>query len=144
MGKGLHADASAIIGYRSSRAGPAGLVLGADAVIRSGTVIYLGSRIGARFQAGHNVVIREDCQIGDDVSVWSNTVVDYGCRIGDGVKIHSNCYVAQYTEIQDGAFLAPGVTIANDLYPGQPASARLMSGPLSGAGAQIGVNVTIR
>src|SRR5205823_13006466 len=95
-GKGLRADASSIIGYRSSRAGPADLVLGADAVIRSGTVIYLGSRIGARFQVGHNVVIREECEIGDDVSVWSNSVVDYECRIGHRVKIHSNCYVAQF------------------------------------------------
>ncbi len=103
VGKGLHADASAIIGYRSSRAGPAGLVLGADAVIRSGTVIDLGSRIGARF----------------------------------------NCYLAQFSEIADDAFLAPGVTIANDLYPGQASSAAVMSGPLIGAGAQIGVNVTI-
>ena len=70
-------------------------------------------------------------------------MVDYGCRIGDRVKIHTNCYVAQYTEIQDDAFLAPGVTVANDLYPGQEESARLMSGPLIGAGAQIGVNVTL-
>jgi acetyltransferase-like isoleucine patch superfamily enzyme len=143
VGKGLHADASAIIGYRSSRAGPAELLLGADAVIRSGTVVYLGSRIGARFQAGHNVVIREECEIGDDVSVWSNSVIDYGCRIGDRVKIHSNCYVAQFSEIADEAFLAPGVTIANDLYPGQASSATVMSGPSIGAGAQIGVNVTI-
>ena len=130
-GKGLHADASAIIGYRSSRAGPAELALGADAVIRSGTVVYLGSRIGARFQAGHNVVIREECEIGDDVSVWSNSVIDYGCRIGDRVKIHSNCYVAQFSEIADGAFLAPGVTFANDLYPGQASSAAVMSGLFS-------------
>jgi UDP-3-O-[3-hydroxymyristoyl] glucosamine N-acyltransferase len=143
VGKGLHADATAIIGYRSSRAGPTDLVLGADAVIRSGTMIYLGSRIGARFQAGHNVVVREECEIGDDVSVWSNSVIDYGCRIGDRVKIHSNCYVAQFSEIADGAFLAPGVTIANDLYPGQASSAAVMSGPSIGAGAQIGVNATI-
>jgi UDP-3-O-[3-hydroxymyristoyl] glucosamine N-acyltransferase len=143
VGKGLQADASAIIGYRSSRARPVELVLGVDAVIRSGTVVYLGSRIGARFQAGHNVVIREECEIGDDVSVWSNSVIDYGCRIGDRVKIHSNCYIAQFSEIADGAFLAPGVTIANDLYPGQASSAAVMSGPSIGAGAQIGVNVTI-
>ena len=76
--------------------------------LRSGSVLYLGSRIGARFQAGHNVVIREECEIGDDVSVWSNSVIDYGCRIGDRVKIHSNCYVAQFSEIEDEAFLAPG------------------------------------
>jgi acetyltransferase-like isoleucine patch superfamily enzyme len=142
-GKGLHADPSAVIGYRSSRTEPADLFLGEQAVIRSGSVIYFGSRIGARFQTGHNVVIREDCEIADDVSVWSNSVVDYGCRIGRGAKIHSNCYVAQFSEISDGAFLAPGVTIANDLYPGQPSSAAIMSGPSIGAGAQIGVNVTI-
>jgi acetyltransferase-like isoleucine patch superfamily enzyme len=142
-GKGPRADSGAIIGYRPSRASRATLTLGPDSVIRSGSVIYLGSRIGARFQTGHNVVIREDCEIGDDVSVWSNSVVDYGCRIGDGVKIHCNCYVAQFTEICDGAFLAPGVTIANDLYPGQASSAALMSGPWIGPGAQIGVNATI-
>jgi len=143
VGDGLQSDPSAIIGYPSSRTAPSELLLGADARIRSGTVVYVGSSIGARFQTGHNVIIREDCRIGDDVSVWSNSVVDYGCRIGDRVKIHSNCYIAQFTEIQDGAFLAPGVTIANDLYPGQSTSAAMMSGPLIGAGAQIGVNVTI-
>jgi acetyltransferase-like isoleucine patch superfamily enzyme len=81
--------------------------------------------------------------IGDDVSVWSNSVIDYGCRIGNRVKIHCNCYVAQYTELEDDVFLAPGVTIANDLYPGDERSAQLMAGPRIGAGAQIGVNVTI-
>src|SRR4051812_33083821 len=140
---GLHADVSAILGYRPSRDCSADLRIGPDAWIRRGSTIYCGSQIGARFQTGHNVVVREECTIGEDVSVWSNTVVDYGCRIGNRVKIHSNCYIAQYTEILDDAFLAPGVTVANDLYPGQAESARLMSGPLVGAGAQIGVNVTL-
>jgi acetyltransferase-like isoleucine patch superfamily enzyme len=75
--------------------------------------------------------------------VWSNSVVDYGCRVGSRVKIHANCYVAQFTQIEDDAFLAPGVMIANDLYPGQEESAQLLSGPLIGAGAQLGVNVTV-
>jgi acetyltransferase-like isoleucine patch superfamily enzyme len=136
-------DPSAILGYASTRSDGRDLLLGPDARVRSGTVLYRGSVIGARLQTGHNVVVREECTIGDDVSVWSNTVVDYGCRIGDRVKIHANCYVAQFTEIEDDAFLAPGVTVANDLYPGQAASAELMSGPSIGAGAQVGVNVTI-
>jgi len=114
-----------------------------SALLRSGTVVYDGTRIGERLETGHNVVIRERCVLGDDVSIWSNTVVDYGCVIGNGVKIHCNCYVAQWTEIGDGAFLAPGVTIANDLYPGQQDSAEVMSGPWIGAGAQLGVNVTV-
>ena len=142
-GADLLTDATAIVGYPTARAEPPSLIIGRNAHVRSGSTIYLGSRIGNRFQTGHNVVIREGCAIGDDVSVWSNTVVDYGCRIGNRVKIHSNCYVAQYTDVEDDAFLASGVTIANDLYPGQEPSERVMSGPSIGRGAQIGVNVTI-
>lgn len=149
--EGLEADADVLLGYVPAQgrltqepdACDLELCLGAGARVRSGSVLYLGSCIGDRLETGHHVVIRERCTIGDDVSVWSNSVVDYGCRIGDRVKIHSNCYIAQFTEIGPGAFLAPGVTIANDLYPGQAASAQAMSGPSIGAGAQIGVNVTI-
>jgi acetyltransferase-like isoleucine patch superfamily enzyme len=139
----MAADQGVLVGYPLSRTGASPLVLGAGARLRSGTVLYDGTTIGRRLATGHGVVIREDCEIGDDVSVWSNTVIDYGCRIGDRVKIHCNCYVAQYTELEDNVFLAPGVTIANDLYPGDERSAQLMSGPRIGAGAQIGVNVTI-
>ena len=140
---GLEADPDVLLDYLSARAVMTSSTVGSDARLRSGTVVYAGCRSGDRFQTGHHVVVREDCVIGDDVSIWSNTVVDYSCRIGDRVKIHANCYVAQYTELMDDAFLAPGVTIANDLYPGQPTSAALMSGPRIGAGAQLGVNVTV-
>jgi acetyltransferase-like isoleucine patch superfamily enzyme len=136
-------DDDVLLGYPSGRKCDPRLVLGTGARLRSGTVLYVGSRIGRRFETGHHVVIREENRIGDDVSVWSNTVIDYGCLIGDRVKVHSNCYIAQYTEIDDDAFLAPGVTLANDLFPGSEDSAELMEGPSIGAGAQIGVNVTI-
>ena len=86
--------------------------------------------------------IAPDVRLGKNVSIYSFVNL-YGCRIGDRVKIHCNCYVAQYTELEDDVFLAPGVTIANDLYPGDRRSAQLMSGPKIGAGAQIGINVTI-
>jgi acetyltransferase-like isoleucine patch superfamily enzyme len=137
------ADDGVVVGYPVSRAGCGPLELGPGARLRSGTVLYDGSRIGAGLQTGHGVVIREQNRIGADVSVWSNTVIDYGCRIGDRVKIHANCYLAQYTVLEDDVFLAPGVTIANDLYPGDERSAELMTGPYLEAGAQVGVNVTI-
>ncbi len=139
----VKADPDVIVGYPVSRGAGGPVLIGPGARLRSGTVLYDGTRIGCGLQTGHGVVIREDCEIGDDVSVWSNTVIDYGCRIGDRVKIHCNCYVAQFTELGDDVFLAPGVTIANDLYPGDERSAALMAGPWVGPGAQIGVNVTI-
>jgi acetyltransferase-like isoleucine patch superfamily enzyme len=143
IAEGLAADDDVILGYASSRSKAQTLILGPGARLRSGTVLYAGSEIGVDFQTGHHVVVREDTKIGDRVSVWSNTVIDYGCLIGSRVKIHCNCYIAQYTELEDDAFLAPGVTIANDLFPGRARSADAMAGPLIRAGAQIGVNVTI-
>lgn len=137
-------DDGVLLHYPSARAGaPSRLRLGPGARLRSGTVLYAGSEIGARLETGHHVVVREQCRIGDDVSIWSGTVIDYGCELGSRVKIHCNCYIAQFTHIADDAFLAPGVTIANDLYPGDDASRAVMSGPFIGAGARIGVNATI-
>ncbi len=143
IGPGAIVDESVIVGYPSARRAGGQLTIGDSPQLRSGTVIYAGSTLGARFATGHNVIIREEVRIGDDVSVWSNSVIDYGCTIGDRVKIHTNCYVAQYTELEDDVFLAPGVTIANDLYPGNEVSGESMAGPIIQAGAQIGVNVTI-
>ena len=137
------ADPSVVIGYPADRGSGLPLDLGPGARLRSGTVLYTGSRIGRGLQTGHHVVVREDCVVGDHVSIWSNSVVDYGCRIGDGVKIHTGCYIAQFTVIEDDAFLAPGVSFANDLYPGDERSAELMRGPHVGARAQLGVNVTV-
>src|SRR5580692_3211919 len=137
------ADYGVLTGYPPVRGDAGPLVLGAGARLRSGTVLYDGTKIGRRLHTGHGDVIREGCEVGDDVSIWSNSVIDYGCRIGNRVKIHCNCYVAQYTELEDDVFLAPGVTIANDLYPGDERSAEVMAGPKIGAAAQIGVNVTI-
>jgi acetyltransferase-like isoleucine patch superfamily enzyme len=143
IGDGLVADDDVTLGYPSSREALRTLVLGADARLRSGTVIYAGSEIGSGFETGHHVIVREGTRIGDQVAVWSGTVIDYGCVIGSRVKIHCNCYVAQFTELEDDVFLAPGVTIANDLFPGRAGSANAMAGPLIRAGAQVGVNVTI-
>jgi acetyltransferase-like isoleucine patch superfamily enzyme len=137
------ADDGVVVGYPPDRGVGRPLALGAGARLRSGTVLYDGSTIGRRLQTGHGVVVREGCEIGDDVSIWSNSVVDYECWLGNRVKVHCNCYVAQFTELEDDVFLGPGVTIANDLYPGNQQSAKLMTGPRIGAGTQVGVNVTI-
>src|ERR687895_162075 len=136
-------DPGVIVGYRPGRAEARGLRVGDRARLRSGTVLYEGARIGDRFETGHHVVVREENLIGDDVSIWSNSVVDYGCVIGDKVKIHCNCYLAQYSVIEEGAFLAPGVTLTNDLYPGRPESLDAMTGPTIGARAQLGAGVTV-
>ena len=114
------------------------LVLGKQAIIRSGCAIYRGSTIGNRLNAGHHVIIREQNTIGHDFSVWSHSVIDYSCEIGDRVKIHAGVYIAQYSIIGDDAFIAPGVVFTNDLVPGEELSANSLGGPQVGKAAQIG------
>jgi len=144
IGEDLSADMDVIIGYLTPRSGVSDeLIIGDGARVRSGTVIYAGSSIGNGLETGHNVVLREQNEIGNDFSIWNNSVVDYGCKIGNGVKIHCNIYIAQFTVIEDKVFMAPGVTIANDIHPGCPNSNECMRGPILKRGCRIGVNVTI-
>ncbi|MFH1228183.1 MAG: DapH/DapD/GlmU-related protein [Planctomycetota bacterium] len=144
MGQGCTIEKGALVGYKTPRKiADHTLTIGNDAYIRSGSVIYSGSNIGNNLATGHNVIIREENTIGDHLSIWSNSIIDYGCRIGNNVKIHSNVYIAQFTVIEDDVFIAPGVSIANDIHPGCEHSSKCMRGPVIKKGAQIGVNSTI-
>jgi acetyltransferase-like isoleucine patch superfamily enzyme len=141
LGDGCVIDPGAVLGYLTGRRiDDVTLRIGPGARIRSGTVVYAGSTIGAGLETGHNVVIREENAIGDHLNIWNNSTIDYGCTIGNDVKIHCNVYVAQFTTLEDEVFLAPGVTIANDPHP---ICGLCMRGPTIKRGARIGVNVTL-
>jgi acetyltransferase-like isoleucine patch superfamily enzyme len=141
IGKNKKIDKNAILGYTSERSiKNKNLVIGNNAKIRSGTVIYQGSKIGDNIETGHNVIIREENKLGHNVSIWSNSVIDYGCVIGDNVKIHTNVYIAQFTIIENDVFIAPGVITTNDLCP---VCTKCMKGPTIKKGAKIGANVAL-
>ncbi len=141
IGPGYHLDPWVILGYEPGRKITDNtLVIGDNACIRAGTIIYGGSKIGDRLETGHHVTIREENHIGGHFRIWNNSTIDYGCRIGNEVRIHNNVYVAQYTIIEDEVFMAPGVMIANDRHP---LCAECMEGPVIKKGAKIGVNATL-
>jgi acetyltransferase-like isoleucine patch superfamily enzyme len=137
-------DPTARLGYLTGRRIEiTPLIIGEGAVIRSNTVIYCSTRIGVGLETGHGAVIREQNELGDHVQIWNNSVIDYGCVIGDRVHIHCNVYIAQFTVLEEGVFLAPGVTIANDIHPGCPESRECMRGPHLERDVRVGVNATI-
>jgi acetyltransferase-like isoleucine patch superfamily enzyme len=143
LGEKVIVDDNVVLGYLPVRGGHIILSIGDGARIRYGTIIYGGSRIGCNLETGHFAIIREENDIGDSFRIWNNSVVDYGCHIGNNVKVHNKVYIAQYTTIEDEVFLAPGVTLANDMHPGCPNSHDCMRGPYIKKGAQIGINVTV-
>lgn len=128
---------------RGSKDGDAATIIGPAASIRSHTVIYAGNRIGARFQTGHGVMVREDNIIGDDVSIGTGSVVEHHIRIGDGVRIHSNAFVPEFTVLESGCWIGPCVVITNAKYPRSPNVKETLKGALVRRNAKIGANSTL-
>jgi acetyltransferase-like isoleucine patch superfamily enzyme len=128
---------------RGRQAGDAPTVIGGGAVIGSHSVIYAGNTIGRNFRAGHRVLVREDNEIGDDVSIGSGSNVEHHVRIGRGVRLHSNVFVPEFSILEDGCWLGPNVVLTNARYPASPSAKAELLGPHIETGAKIGANVTI-
>jgi acetyltransferase-like isoleucine patch superfamily enzyme len=128
---------------RGQEPGEASTRIATGAVINSHTVIYAGNTIGRHFRAGHGVLIREQNEIGDDVSIGSGSNVEHHVRIGKGVRLHSNVFVPELSVLEDGCWLGPNVVLTNARYPASPTTKEELVGPHVEAGAKIGANTTI-
>lgn len=118
-------------------------VIGAQAHVRSHTVIYAGNRIGDRFQTGHGVLVREDNVIGHDVSIGSGTVVEHHVTIGNGVRIHSQAFIPEYSQLDDDCWIGPNVVITNAKYPRSPGVKANLQGVHVCRKAKVGANATL-
>lgn len=136
LGESVVMEDNVILGHRDD-----GLVtIGENSLIRSGTVIYSGVKTGRNFKTGHNVLVRENTEIGDDVLIGTNSVVDGNCEIGNKVSVQTNGYITAYTILEDDVFIGPCAVTTNDKY--MEAGARL-EGPIIKKGSRIGANSTI-
>lgn len=145
LGEGADIGPFVVIGVspRPKSEGELPTVIGPMSVIRSHTVIYAGTRIGARFQTGHGVLIREENQIGDDVSVGTGSVVEHHVIIGDRVRIHSKAFIPEFTVLEADAWIGPNVVITNARYPRSPGVKENLRGATIRRGAKIGANSTL-
>lgn len=145
MGKGSAVEEFVVIGKppRGKKDGELATVIGDGAVIRSGTVIYAGNKIGKNFQTGHNVTVRELNQIGDDVSVGSLSCIEHHINIGNGVRIHSQAFIPEYSILKNRCWIGPGVVLTNAPHPLCPKVKKCIKGPSIEEDAKIGANSTI-
>ena len=93
------------------------LFIGDNALIRSGSIIYAGSKIGDNFQTGHQVTIREKSQIGNNVSIGTLSDIQGNCNIGNYVRLHSSVHIGQLSVIDDFVWIYPYVVLTNDPTP---------------------------
>ena len=143
LGSNVQIEANCIIGQPYSGGADAVTVIGDGAVIRSGTVIYAGNRIGLGFQTGHKANIRELNQIGNHVSIGTLSVVEHHVQIEDDVRLHTQVFVPEFSILKSGAWLGPNVVLTNAMYPRHPDVKAQLKGPVIGEQAKIGANATI-
>ncbi|MFA4877382.1 MAG: DapH/DapD/GlmU-related protein [Methanoregula sp.] len=117
-----------------------GSIIGKNAVLRSGTIIYCDVIIGDNFQTGHNVMIREKTRIGSRVAIGTATVIEGNVSIGNDVSLQSMVYLPTDTRIGNNVFIGPNTVLTNDRYP---PSGGQMVGPTVMDRAAIGANATI-
>jgi len=140
IGTNAEIDANVLLGYLyPDWSEPA--IIGDNAVIRSGSVIYADSTIGDRFTCGHNVIVRAKSILGNDVVLLHQTTLEGNLRIGSGVKIMSHVYLSSTTSIGDFVFVGPGVNFLNSKYPMRDDAP--VCGATISAGVCIGGGVTI-
>lgn len=118
----------------------AATVIGADAVIRSHSILYEGVTAGPGFRTGHRVTIREGSQIGNDVQVGTMSDLQGNLEIGNHTRLHSNVFVAQLSVVEDFVWLFPHVVLTNDPHPPSDTCTR---GPKVRRFAAVGAGATI-
>ena len=67
IGEGAHIGAYVVVGPR--------VRLGANATLLPHVVLYCGVKAGARFFAHAHAVVREDCELGDDVTLENGVII---------------------------------------------------------------------
>jgi acetyltransferase-like isoleucine patch superfamily enzyme len=145
LGQNVQLDDFCILGRpaRGREPGAAPVVVGDDAIIRSHTVIYGGVRIGARFQSGHWVLVREDTVIGDDCSVGSGTVIEFSVTIHDGVRLHSQCFIPEHSVLETKCWIGPRVVVTNARFPASPRTKASLEPVVIKQAAKVGANATL-
>lgn len=109
LGKNVTIQDWVIIGLppRGTEAGELKTTIGDGATIRSHTVIYAGSQIGASFQTGHRAILGTGLDIGANCSVGTSSVMIGYAQVLDGARVHGHTKVGEFSTIQEKAWVGP-------------------------------------
>lgn len=92
-------------------------IIGANAMIRSHTIIYADSIFGENFSTGHRVTVREKSIFGKNCRLGTVTDVQGYVEFGDYCWLHSNVHIGQQSKVGNFVFIYPYVVLTNDPTP---------------------------
>jgi UDP-3-O-[3-hydroxymyristoyl] glucosamine N-acyltransferase len=119
------------------------LVVGDDATICCGAVVYAGARIGSGTIIGDQAHVRERVVIGSRSVVGRGSTIEYDSRVGDRVSIQTLAYVTACVTVEDDVFIGPGVLMTNDNTMDRHAPGAPLQGPVLKRGCRVGGAVVL-
>lgn len=107
-------------------------------------IIDDGSEIGAGTRIWHWCHIMKDVIIGDDCNIGENSFIESGVKIGNRVKIKNNVAIYTGVECEDDVFLGPNCVFTNVVNPRSYIERKAeFKKTVIKRGATIGANATI-
>jgi acetyltransferase-like isoleucine patch superfamily enzyme len=110
-------ESHCVIGYPTPLAQGLPLRIGPGALIRSHSVVYMGTTLGEQLATGHHVVIREKSAVGRRCQIGSYTELQGDLTFGDFSRTQSSVFIPKHTTIGKAVWLMPRVTLTNDPHP---------------------------
>ncbi len=113
------------------------VVIGDNAIIRSGSVIYNNVTIGNDFDCGHNSIVREGCILKNNVYIFSNTLINSNVKIGNNCRIYG--FICNNALLQDNVSMHGNLVHKYD----NPCSCIIEDSPVLKQSSTIGIGATI-
>ncbi|WP_108483551.1 N-acetyltransferase [Oceaniglobus ichthyenteri] len=117
IGAGSEIGSHCEVGVHAGVLPPGPLVIGANSLIRSGSIIYQNSTFGEGLTTGHRVTLREGIIALERLQVGTLSDLQGHCSIGRHVRLHSNVHIGQNSKIGDFVWIFPYVVLTNDPHP---------------------------
>ena len=117
--------------------------VGANCLIRTGSIIYADTVIGPGTVTGARVFVREHTKIGSQCVIGTGTIIDGHVDMGDDVIVQSAVYIPSHVRIGNRVFLGPCAVLTNDRTPLRRRAEYVPEGPIIEDDVSIGANSTI-
>lgn len=117
LGENTEIGSHCEIGVPSKLADNDKLLIGANSLIRSHSVFYIGSRFGDGLVTGHHVTVRENTVAGVSLQLGTRGDIQGHCTIGDYLRTHSHVHIGQKSLIGNYVWMFPDVLLTNDPCP---------------------------
>jgi acetyltransferase-like isoleucine patch superfamily enzyme len=88
--------------------------IGPGSIIGANTVLYTGTRFGARTLIGDLASVREGCSVGEGAILGRGVMVLYNASIGAYSRIQDQAHLVGNMLIEEHVFIGMGVTTTND------------------------------